>query len=566
MRYELLDNYYKGEEYTRKLKRRIEILSEMRDNPERHAYWCWQFANTGADGVILFLEVCASIKIPEYNNQIKPFFLFDYQKRVINKISEDEADNQDHDILIDKPRGMGITWIIVWMQIHHWLFNKEWTGFDLSRTESEVDDGTALPDGSIFGKTRWALARLPSWIKPIGFLPKLKKGTSTDSNLKLINPDINSSLTGSSTNANAGRSRRYSWTFVDEAFFVENFQMVYAALQSVSRIKIFVSTVIPGTRFKKFKDLAESRGDYISLTWRDHPFKDQQWYNEQLPKAEFNEDIMREIEPSYVVSKSQQYYPEIMQAKLEQLVYNANLPLYASIDIGKGDMTVIIFYQFDGETIYVISAYGNKQKALPWYMPFFAWWTFGEFAQPASAMRDQVLAIEDMVEGRKYNEFQRRFISHMMAWKKPIAYFGEVAHRQRVMPLNKSVADYLQAAPYRIRLLVNTKGVEFKPRRLATQALLPRTVFNNDPGEPYVTELYDALMNSRYAKALNATSADAGEKPVHDPEVADYRAAFENFSVNFARIIRHKAKSDPGYREKARGSNFVRGILGLLKQ
>lgn len=561
MRFELLEQYYKSDEYFNKLKARAKILKDMEESEAQHAYWMDRFANTGFAGVILFIEVFAFVKIPEYNNAIKPFFLFPYQKDSIKHIVNAEDDNQDHEILMDKPRGMGITWILVWIMIHHWIFKKEWTAFVLSRTETEVDDGTRLPDNSIFGKIRWSIARLPLWLRPNGFELKDKKGTPTDSNLRILNPQTNAAIIGSSTNANAGRSRRYSFVFMDEAFFVENFMTVYNALQSVSRIKIFVSTVVPGTKFKKLQQMAKQKGDYLSLTWKQHPFKDKQWYDEQMAKAEFNEDILKEIEPSYVISKSSQYYPEISQARLMPLTYTSTLPLYASMDIGKGDMTVIIFYQYDGELIYVISAYANKQRPLDWYMPFIAWWCFADVALAASAMNGPISAIDYS----KYNDFQKKFMAHYRPWKKPIAYFGERAHKNRVMPLNKSVADSLIASPYRIRLLVNNMGTEFKPRRLATAKLLPRTIFNSDPSEPYVQELYDALMNSQYAKAENATSPEAGEKPIHTKEIADYRSAFENFSVNFARIIRHHASSDIEYKKKVSGSPFLKGMLGMLK-
>lgn len=564
MRFELLKAYYESQEYVDKLKWRAGVLQEMQRDEAGARKWFGRFMDGSPEGVIEFIEAFGYVKIPEFNNAIKPFFLFPYQKRIITHIVNAENSNQEHEILCDKPRGMGVTWINVWVLIHHWLFKKEWSAFVLSRTESEVDDGTSLPDGAIFGKIRWSLNRMPQWMQPPGFMPKGKKGTSTDMTLKLINPAMNSSIIGSSTNANAGRSRRYSYIMIDEAFFVENFETLYAALQSVSRIKVFISTVVPGIRFKKFKELAEQQGDYITLTWRDHPFKDIQWYNEMLKKAEFNEEVMKEVEPSYKVSKSSQYYPEIDQSKLAPLRYNSQLPLFASMDIGKGDLTVIIFYQYDGQYVYVISAYANKQKPLKWYMPFFAWWSFGDLAAAPTAMTDQILQLNDDTEGRRYNEWQIKYINRLKRMKKPIAYFGERAHTNRVMPLNRSVADELRVPPYRIKLLVNNKGTEFKPRRLAAQKLLPMTIFNSDIAEPYVLKLYDAISNSRYAKAANATSPESAEKPVHDAEISDYRAAYENFAVNFGRIIRHTARNDPDYRQKVAGNPFVKAMLAML--
>lgn len=299
--------------------------------------------------------------------------MFDYQKEIIHKLLEFENSDNYVDALIDKPRGMGLTWLVAAYFNWRWLFTPHYSAFILSRTETEVDDGTPNPDSSIFGKLRWQLSMHPKWMLPDGFKSKQGKGTTTDSTLKLLNPAIGSSIIGSSTNANAGRSRRYSTTFVDECFYIDHFQEVYRSLTSVSRMKIFVSTTVESKAAKDFKDMCEKQGTYLPLTWKDHPFKDQQWYDELKMKSEQldDPDLMREAQIDYSVSPKTQYYPQTAQAECLPLEYNPLRPVFVSLDIGgRQDKTVFGYWQFDGIHFDLIEAYENNNKPTDWYAPF----------------------------------------------------------------------------------------------------------------------------------------------------------------------------------------------------
>jgi hypothetical protein len=488
---------------------------------------------------IEFIETFAWVVIPEFNNSVKPFFLFPYQKKIVTKIWEAELSGLEHEILIDKPRGMGLTWTLVWYQIWRWLFTPNWGGFNLSRSESEVDDGTFDPGSSIFGKYRWGIQHLPSWLLPEGFVPKGKKGTTTDMMLRITNPQLSSSLIGSTTNQNAGRSRRYAFTFIDECFAIEHFSSVYRALQSVSRVKVFVSTVKSGRVYQEFKNLCETAGNYISLTWKDHPFKDKQWYEEQLKKAEFDPEVMKEIEVDYAVNIKSQYYPEVRQAKtLYDVQYNRDKPLYVSLDFGTQDRTVLIFSQFDGMYLNILECVSNSRKNLDWYVPF---------------LNPSIVENPD-----HYTPLYKGILKKIQTWNKPTAYFGEAAHFMKVMPLNRSIADEL--IKYGIRLICNNYAVKHEPRRHATSLMLPRTVFNFSSDG--VTELYDSISNSRYADSMRGTSKESHMKPVHDDVIADFRSSFENLCVNIPRIFRNQRKDTMSVPET---KQFANNMLRYLK-
>ena len=527
-----LREYYDSKEYLVKLQKRVETVRLCAEDPVARARMVLEVYSTSFER---FCEDFLFVIMPEFGDAIKPFFLFEYQKEIVQKIQEAEQSGEDMELLVDKPRGMGITWIIVAYFYWRWLFTPNWTAFILSRTETEVDDGTDTPGNSIFAKFRWCIKKTPKWLLPQGFESKGKKGNSTDSTLRIINPQIGSALIGSSTNSNAGRSRRYSITFIDECFSIERFSEVYRALQSVSRVKLFVSTTKAGTVFRKFKDMCELAGNYISLTWRDHPFKDQEWYEEQLRKAEFDPEVMKEVDVSYAISKRSQYYPQIEEARIALVDYQPGIPVFTGLDFGRNDLTVIIWAQFVGSAIHIIECYANKEKPALWYAPFLNKDIPLEFA---------------------YSPYQEKVLQRVRAWQNPKANFGEVAHTQKSMSDNKSISDVLGKVG--VRIMVNNYAIEHEPRRHATSSLLPRMVFNeNSEG---VMRLYDAIMNSRY-KNSGATKTTAMQ-PVHDDEISDHRSALENLCVNFGRIFKSQ-RSTVG--EEFRKDGFAQKLITYLK-
>ena len=533
MNFERIKEYYEGDEYLQKLRKRVENMQMLTADPITRLE---TFKAVYANDFEKFCEDFLFLIIPEFGDAIKPFFLFDYQKEINEKLKWAEDFGGDVEILIDKPRGMGITWLIAAIFFHKWLFTPNWTAFMLSRTEKEVDDGTASPGNSIFSKIRWIIAHLPKWTLPEGYKPKGEKGTATDSSLKIINPVLGSGIFGSSTNSNAGRSRRYSVVFIDECFAIDHFTETIRSLTSVARILICVSTTKASREAKEFKNKIEKDGNYISLDWRDHPWKDEEWYQQQLAKAEFDPEVMKEIDKGYSVSEKEQYYPQVKFSKLIKIQYNPNLPIYCGLDFGKGDLTVIVWAQFDGNQINIIECYYNSNKGkAEWYAPFLA---------PDAVINPSFAYTPKALE----------FMNRVRMWQKPTGWFGELAHSIKSMADNTSIA--ISMAKCGIRLMWNNYAVEHEPRRTATALLLPKMVFNED--SPNVLKLYDAITNSRYKKV--GSSKEVAMQPVHDDEIADFRAALENLCVNVGRIFKHQRK------ESSTGKMNTNGMVNKLIQ
>ncbi len=535
MNFKKIEEFYKGKEYLDKLRKRVEDMQVLSIDPLNRYNLMNDLYSLDFQS---FCETFLFLMIPEYADAIKPFFLFEYQKKIIRRIEECVASGKDVEILIDKPRGMGLSWLLIAYFTWKWMFQPNWTAFILSRTETEVDDGTSQPGNSLFSKFRWTLAHLPRWALPDGFKLKGEKGNSNDSTLKIINPVLKSGIFGSSTNSNAGRSRRYSIVFVDECFAIERFTEVHRSLTSVARVQVYVSTTKASREAKNFMQSIKPE-NYISLNWYDHPWKDQEWYEEQLKKAEFDPEIMKEVDKGYSISEKLQYYPEIKYAKVLNIQYNRSLPVYCGLDFGKGDLTVIVWFQFDGDQINIVECYYNSNKGkASWYAPFL---------NPDHQVDEKM----------QYTPKALQFIEKIRKMEKPKGYFGELAHSIKSMADGTSIANTL--ARCGIHLIWNNYAVEHEPRRTATALLLPKMVFNESSEN--VMKLYDAITNSRYS---NSTSTKSGAmKPVHDDEIADFRAALENFSVNVGRIFKHQRK------ESQEGSmntdSFVSKMVQFLK-
>lgn len=533
MNISLAYKWYESPIYLAKLREKLKVLEDMDgDQFVRASKIMDEYAVDPAK----FIEHFLLIQFKELNSEIKPFFLFQYQRELIMEIQKMEAGMGEFEYLVDKPRGMGITWVLAAYFLWRWLYTPNYSVFILSRTETEVDDGQFIdPNSSIFSKIRWMLARVPKYMIPEGFQPKKTKGTPTDSTLMMLNPAMGSSIIGSSTNSNAGRSRRYTTVFVDECFSIDRFQELYRSLQSVARVKLFVSTVKPGRVFEDFKKMCEEKGHYFSLKWEDHPWKDQEWFDEQIKKAEFDPMIMKEVQADYAIDPRSAYYPEIKLSKIEEVIYDRNKPVYVSLDFGVQDLTVLLWWQFDGSYFKLVEAYWNKQKPVEWYAPF--------------------MNPEISYNPEHYSPFQRKFLDMIRGWKKPVAYFGASDHLRKVMPLNRSIADELNK--YGIRIIFNPDAVHHDARRNATTRILPRTVFNGKSDG--AMRVYDAIAQSRYSNIARSTTDQ--KKPVHDIEIADMREAFENGAVNFPRVFSHQ-RGDISTETR----DFARGIMQALKR
>ncbi len=191
--------------------------------------------------------------------------------------------------LIEKCRDMGATWLCCGYSIHSWLFiENDAIGWG-SRKQELVDKIGDV--SSIFEKLRMLVRRLPDVFQPKGLNARLHM-----SEMKLLNPE-NGSVIGGEIGDSIGRGGRTRITFKDESAHYVHPEMVQAALDDNTNVQIDISSVNGlGNVFHRRREagidwypgasnLKPGFTRVFVLDYKDHPEKDQQWYEGRKAKA-----------------------------------------------------------------------------------------------------------------------------------------------------------------------------------------------------------------------------------------------------------------------------------------
>ena len=515
MKIQLLENYLRSNEFEMKLDRRVERLQTSEANPVERMNLMMECR----EDIFTFLDIFANVYEPRYPLQPDiPMFLFPHQREIIYKVME--AENNQHDLLIDKTRDMMATWTILWYMMWRWLFQDKWMGLIGSRKEEEVDDSTP---NSLFGKIRYGFYALPQWIRPEGF-----RKSDCDNHMKFINPKMQSFLDGESANPNFGRSARSSFIFMDEIFFWRFARESWRACTDTSPCRIAVSTPVPSSFARTLHDSMDLQKHLLTLDGRkEHPFKDEEWFKQQeLRRAADPLSVQGELNISYQSDPSLAYYPEVNNCPLRTFDYDPMMPLYISLDFGVQDKTAVEYWQRDTKFFYMLDAMEQNQRPLHWYLPFLLkGYDFKNVDryEVKSKFTGEIVALEK----KNYSHSQLELIERFNIWKLPVMYCGELAHSNRTIDKGLSIKTIL--AGFGIFLRFNTMGNSHSSRRTAVRKGLVSTIFSDKYG---ALDVFDALANSQFVPGRdNSGSDEAKDKPVHN-EYADLRAAVENFFTN----------------------------------
>lgn len=137
-----------------------------------------------------------------------PFCTYPFQDESILIVKEHIDEGKD--IIIEKSRDMGWSWMVIDMFMWYWLNPRGGADFLLgSRIEDYVDKKGDMR--SLVEKARYTLYRLPKWLRPRGFNKK-----QHDNFMRLVNPETGSSITGESNNPNWSTGGRYKAALLDE--------------------------------------------------------------------------------------------------------------------------------------------------------------------------------------------------------------------------------------------------------------------------------------------------------------------------------------------------------------
>lgn len=223
---------------------------------------------------IAWINLFAYTKNPRQPTVSKvPFILYeDFQDEAFWEIIM--AIETGEDLLIEKTRDMGASWLILYAFTWFWLFRDNSDFRAGSRKEDFVDK---LGDmDTLFEKIRFCLRFLPGWMLPKGYLE-----SEHATYMKIINPVNGNSIVGESANPQFGSGGRRKAVLLDE--FSKWDQSVAASAWTstadVTRCRIPCSTPLgSGNKFAELANGTKEKIEKLTLHWTLHPDKAKDCY------------------------------------------------------------------------------------------------------------------------------------------------------------------------------------------------------------------------------------------------------------------------------------------------
>lgn len=436
------------------------------------------------------------------------FILYDFQKDYVYGLVK--AITEGYDIMDEKSRDMGASWLALAVRLWMWLFADGYQSLIGSRKEEYVDDGTLA---SLYGKIDYFIQNIKDpLILPDGFDTKKHR-----TYMKLTNPVNGNVIKGESSNKNFSRGGRYKDVLFDEIGFWPDARASWTAAGDATRCRQAVTTPPDQPSYAKTLRFSE-KVRVRTFHWTLHPHKDQKWYDyEKTRRSE--EEILHELDISWEYSSTGRPYPEIGKVPFNPQSYDEEMPLYVSIDLGL-DAVALGYWQpiKNSEWINLLEAHEETDHIIEWYFPFIG-------------LRDCVNIGECPYCGKEhtfdYNEKQIAFMNKIKAWDISV-YFGDPSGKQR--HIESGVSPYSILEAHGIDVQVNDLENDWVHRRDATRRLFTHLTVNDTDGTRWWAE---CIKNAHYPKREETSQAVTPiTKPVHD-WTSHNRTQTEFFAVNY---------------------------------
>lgn len=457
---------------------------------------------------ITWMQTFGYVSSPKTSDmKVMPMILFPFQKRLIEEMIRSIEFGTD--FLIEKSREMGVSWVAIYVFVWYWLFVPESNFLIGSYKEKLVIENS--PD-SIIGKAKYIIKDQPKWILPRGFNPKLHMLAD-----KLINPMINSYITGDTMNPNFGRGARKTAIFFDELGFWDYAKAAWESCGETTKCRIGNSTP---SGYNYYKYLIDSGLNKITLHWREHPLKDDLWY--EYKKATNTTDaVAREIDISYDASKTGVIYHEWRTNRVYgDFNYDSNYPLYVGWDFGNKDGTAIIWVQVvDGKVRVIDSYYKTGINLIDFFAPIVTGNILTEYQY-------------------NYTEEEMDMIQEHKKWKQAV-HFGDPAGRNVSQGMDKSVIDTL--SKYGIKINYDNKKIDHPSRHSDTKKVIMRGIeFNKTERNKWLDM---SLMNYSF-KATNVEGIQQVKRnaTVNHDQYSHSATAFEYLCVGLS-SLKHENKT-----------------------
>lgn len=254
----------------------------------------------------------------------RPMERWEFQEEALDAV--EEAIEAPHDLVVEKSREMGASWIALWTFVHRWMFHEDQSILVASRTEKYVD-APGNPK-SLFWKIEFILRTLPNYLLP-------GRGKGFDKTFaSLVNLENGNTINGESSTENLARGDRRTCLFVDEfaAYDVQAGWAVMGSTRDVSGCRIFNSTpgLVPGA-FESIANNPDFRK--ITLHWSRHPRKNvgmyaaangkvrSPWYDAECKRCATPQEIARELDIDYSAAAGA-FFPQELLNRTSQSVRN----------------------------------------------------------------------------------------------------------------------------------------------------------------------------------------------------------------------------------------------------
>jgi hypothetical protein len=227
------------------------------------------------------------INIVHVDRGLIPIRLYDYQRDIINKIT----DNRRCAVVTSRQAGKTTTAVCV--ILHYVLFN------DHKTVALLANKGEAARE--ILDRIKTAYEALPSWLQQ-GVVEWNKGSVEFENGCKIL---------ASATSSSAIRGKSISLLYIDETAFVDNwdefFASVFPTISSGQTTKILLTSTPNGLNhfYKTCEGAEQGKNGYefVRVMWQDVPGRDEAWKQETLSSMDFDyEKFSQEFECQFLGS------------------------------------------------------------------------------------------------------------------------------------------------------------------------------------------------------------------------------------------------------------------------
>jgi len=212
------------------------------------------------------------IQIVHVDHGLIPIRLYDYQKKIIEKITNHRR------MAVNTSRQAGKTTTAVAVILHYVLFN------DHKTVALLANKGDAARE--ILDRIKIAYEALPKWMQQ-GVIEWNKGSVEFENGCKII---------AGATSSSAIRGKSISFLYIDETAFVENwdefFASVFPTISSGNTTKILFTSTPNGLNhfYKTCEGAREGRNGYefLEVMWYDVPGRDEKWKEETLQAMDYD--------------------------------------------------------------------------------------------------------------------------------------------------------------------------------------------------------------------------------------------------------------------------------------